>query len=227
MKSTSPATPTTPIQSGDTIQPEANNYRDLVKRIQRDEDSAKGELFAIFNKGIQFFIVRQLGCRDLDDKVHEIFRILLRAIQRGDLREPERLIESVRVVTQQQILLSINPAVDSRRTELHSEVDECVADSQKNPEQAFEFKQRVKMMKRVLRDLSKKDCGILTRFYLREQTEQEICDEMGLSHTQFRLLKSRANTRFGELGKKEIGRTRLSLALAQCKQKFIRHGRAA
>jgi hypothetical protein len=39
-----------------------------------------------------------------------------------------------------------------------------------------------------------------------EQTQQEICDEMSLSETQFRLLKSRAKARFGELGRKTLSR---------------------
>jgi DNA-directed RNA polymerase specialized sigma24 family protein len=59
-------------------------------------------------------------------------------------------------------------------------------------------------MKSVLRELSDKDREILTRFYLHEQTQEEICDDMGLSETQFRLLKSRAKARFGELGKKKL-----------------------
>lgn len=45
---------------------------------------------------------------------------------------------------------------------------------------------------------------ILTRFYLHEQSQEEICSEMALTETQFRLLKSRAKARFGELGKKKL-----------------------
>jgi hypothetical protein len=35
-------------------------------------------------------------------------------------------------------------------------------------------------------------------------TQEEICVEMGLTETQFRLLKSRAKARFGELGKRRL-----------------------
>src|SRR6266851_4698063 len=45
---------------------------------------------------------------------------------------------------------------------------------------------------------------ILTRFYLYEQSQDQICSEMGLTLTQFRLLKSRAKGRFGELGRKRL-----------------------
>ena len=61
-------------------------------------------------------------------------------------------------------------------------------------------------MLKVLRGISARDREILTRFYLYEQTQEQICAEMNLSETQFRLLKSRAKARFGELGKRSLGR---------------------
>jgi RNA polymerase sigma-70 factor (ECF subfamily) len=52
--------------------------------------------------------------------------------------------------------------------------------------------------------LPARDKEILTRFYLREQSQEQICAEMSLTETQFRLLKSRAKARFGEIGKKKL-----------------------
>ena len=37
-----------------------------------------------------------------------------------------------------------------------------------------------------------------------EQGQDQICSEMALTETQFRLMKSRAKARFGELGKKKL-----------------------
>ncbi|HEV2690756.1 MAG TPA: sigma factor-like helix-turn-helix DNA-binding protein [Bryobacteraceae bacterium] len=59
-------------------------------------------------------------------------------------------------------------------------------------------------MQEVLANLSERDCEILTRFYLREESQEQICEEMNLSETQFRLLKSRAKARFGEIGKRKL-----------------------
>ena len=59
-------------------------------------------------------------------------------------------------------------------------------------------------MREVLRALSARDREILTRFYLDEQSQEAICCEMELSETQFRLLKSRAKARFGEIGKRKL-----------------------
>ena len=59
-------------------------------------------------------------------------------------------------------------------------------------------------MYKVLQKVSRRDREILIRYYLLEQTQEEICSEMNLTETQFRLLKSRAKARFGELGRRVI-----------------------
>ncbi len=61
-------------------------------------------------------------------------------------------------------------------------------------------------MEAVLKGLTARDREILTRFFLLVQSEDEICAEMGLMETQFRLLKSRAKARFAELGRKALTR---------------------
>jgi RNA polymerase sigma-70 factor, ECF subfamily len=45
---------------------------------------------------------------------------------------------------------------------------------------------------------------ILERFYLREQRREQICREMSLTETQFRLLKSRAKARLGDRGQRRL-----------------------
>ena len=52
--------------------------------------------------------------------------------------------------------------------------------------------------------LSERDRDILIRFYLKEQPQEQICKEMALTETQFRLLKSRAKAKFGEIGRKKL-----------------------
>ncbi len=66
------------------------------------------------------------------------------------------------------------------------------------------LEERVHLMQKVLRGISSRDREILTRFYLYEQTQEQICEEMSLTQTQFRLLKSRAKARFGEIGKRRL-----------------------
>ena len=176
----------------------------LVARIQKGEDSGMEELYRLFARGIRFYLCRQLGMQELDDKVHDTFLIVVQAIKRGDLREPERLMGFVRTVVRRQVAAHIDQVVHSRREETHLDLGVRVADRRRNPEQNMAYLQRGDFMREILRQLSGRDCEILTRFYLHEQTQDEICGEMNLTETQFRLLKSRAKARFGELGRRRL-----------------------
>lgn len=175
-----------------------------MTRIRRGDNSGLEELYALFARGIRFYLCRQLGPQELDDKVHDAFLIVVQAIKRGDLREPERLMGFVRTVVRRQVAAYIDGVVHSRREELHLDVGVRVADGRNNPEQDAAFQQKVEFMSSILRNLSDRDREILTRFYLDEQTQEKICEDMSLTETQFRLLKSRAKARFGELGKRKL-----------------------
>jgi uncharacterized protein (DUF2384 family) len=48
----------------------------------------------------------------------------------------------------------------------------------------------------VLRWLSARDRDALARFYLAEESPEEICAALGLTETQFRLIRSKALARF-------------------------------
>lgn len=180
------------------------NWTDLVNRVQRGDASGMEDLYRIFSRGVRFFLCRQLGPQELDDRVHDTFLIVVQAIQRGDLREPERLMGFVRTVVRRQVAAHIDRVVHSRKEEAELDLGTPVADHGRSPEETVVFRQKVEIMQRVLRSLSGKDREILTRFYLREQTQEQICQEMDLTETQFRLLKSRAKARFGELGRKSL-----------------------
>jgi RNA polymerase sigma-70 factor (ECF subfamily) len=162
------------------------------------------ELYQLFSKGIRFHLCRQLGTQELDDKVHDTFVVVVQAIRRGELREPQRLMGFVRTIVRRQVAAHIDRVVRSRREQIDMESSARIADPHENPEETAIFQQRADLLKRVLGELSKRDREILTRFYLREQDQDQICSEMALTDTQFRLLKSRAKARFGELGKKKL-----------------------
>jgi RNA polymerase sigma-70 factor (ECF subfamily) len=182
----------------------AVDWSELVARIQHGDDTGMEDLYRLFARGIRFYLCRQLGMQELDDKVHDTFLIVVQAIRRGDLREPDRLMGFVRTVVRRQVAAHIDQVVHSRRDEMHLDVGVRVADGRRNPEQNMAYQQKADFMREILRQLSDRDREILTRFYLHEETQEEICTEMGLTETQFRLLKSRAKARFGELGRRRL-----------------------
>jgi len=189
----------------DIAPPEAYaGWVELVERIHSGEIDGMAELYQLFSKGIRFYLCRQLGAQELDDKVHDTFVVVVQAIRRGELREPQRLMGFVRTIVRRQVAAHIDKVVHSRREQADFDSSVRVADPRGNPEEAAIFTQRLELLRRVLGELPDRDREILTRFYLHEQSQEEICTEMSLTETQFRLLKSRAKARFGELGKKKL-----------------------
>jgi RNA polymerase sigma-70 factor (ECF subfamily) len=181
----------------------------LVERIRAGDNSSVEELYATFARGIRYYLCRHLGAQELDDKVHDTFLIVLQSIRNGSLREPERLMGFVRTIVRRQVASFIEEAVQSRRDHTDVEVGTRVPDSSATPEKSIIDAEKQNIMYEVLRSISPRDREILTRFYLHEQSPEQICSEMSLTETQFRLLKSRAKARFSDLGKKRLTRTPL------------------
>jgi RNA polymerase sigma-70 factor (ECF subfamily) len=176
----------------------------LVAQIKAGEDAGMEQLYKLFSRGIRYYLCRQLGPQELEDKVHDTFLIVVNAIKRGDLREPERLMGFVRTVVRRQVAAYIEQAVHNRREQADLETGIAVADRKQNPEQEAILRQKTELMKSALESLSQRDRDILVRFYLKEQPQEQICREMSLTETQFRLLKSRAKAKFGEIGRKKL-----------------------
>ncbi len=189
-----------------TRKSEANvqDWASLVKRIQTGDPQGMETLYDVFAHGVRFYLCRQLGPQELDDKVHDVFLIVVNAIRRGEVREPERLMGFVRTVARRQVAAHIDRAVQRRKDQVDVESGVRLVDWRMNPEQDVIAKQREELMERILLSVSRRDREILTRFYLQEQPQEQICLEMHLTETQFRLLKSRAKSRFSELGRKTL-----------------------
>ena len=176
----------------------------VVDAVKNDSPGGMEELYRVFVGGIRFYLCRQLGPEELDDKVHDTFIIVVQAIKKGELREPERLMGFVRTIVRRQVAAYIDVAVQQRREQAEFDPGMPVPDVANTPEERAMEEERAKVMRQVLNELMPRDREVLTRFYIDEQSQEQICREMGLSGTQFRLLKSRAKARFGELGRKSV-----------------------
>jgi len=185
---------------------EYHKWAGLVDDIRAGRVDGMEELYKLFSRGIRFYLCRQLGPQELDDKVHDTFLIVVQAIRRGELREPERLMGFVRTIVRRQVAAHIDAVVHYRKEHFDLECGTRVADVAQSPEETAIKDEKSGLMMEVLRAISARDREILTRFYLLEQSQEQICKEMRLSETQFRLLKSRAKARFGELGRKKLTR---------------------
>ena len=180
------------------------SWASLVSRLQAGNAAAMAELYQVFAKGIRFYLCRQVGPQELDDRVHDAFLVVVQSIQRGELRDPRRLMGFVRTVVRRMVAAQIDREVQFRRDTIDLDHGDRIADQRANPEKSIIMRQKINLIRDVLDKMSPKDQEILRRFYVDEQHPDQICSEMNLSITQFRLLKSRAKARFGEEGRKKL-----------------------
>ena len=178
----------------------------LVEQIRIGDQSALEQMYRIFSTGVRFYLCRQLGPQDLDDRVHDVFLIIVQSIQKGELREPERLMGYVRTIVRRQVAAQIDDNVKARHNQADLDFGMTLSDHHPNPERCAIEHESEELAMRILNSLPKRDREVLARFYLEEQPPDRICREMGLTETQFRLVKSRAKARFGELGKTRFAR---------------------
>ncbi len=178
----------------------------LVEKIKSNDAAGMEELYRLFSKGMRYYLCRQLGPQDLDDRVHDCFLVVVQAIRHGDLREPDRLMGFVRTIVRRQIAGHIDNAIQTRRQMVDLDTTHGIADTTENPERVVVSRQQEQLAFEVLKGISSRDREILTRFYLHEESQETICREMNLTENQFRLLKSRAKARFGEMGRRKLSR---------------------
>ena len=77
-----------------------------------------------------------------------------------------------------------------------------IDDGRPNPETQFEQGEDHEVLRRCLGGLHPKERAVLELFYLREMTPQQICEELSMTMTQFRLCKSRAKIKLSALGRR-------------------------
>jgi RNA polymerase sigma-70 factor (ECF subfamily) len=169
----------------------------IINRIRSGQEAGILELYRILNRGIRYYLARQVGSQDVEDRLNQTFSIVVEAIRRGDQREPQRIMGFVRTVARRQVADHIEKAVNNRQRESELVPDFGVVHQRQSPEELAMTRQKAELIKAVLAQMPERQREVLRRFYLYEQTPEQICTEMLLTETQFRLMKSRAKAAFG------------------------------
>jgi DNA-directed RNA polymerase specialized sigma subunit len=88
-----------------------------------------------------------------------------------------------------------------------------------NAERSLLERERTQMMVQALSTMRRKEREILERFYLREQTCEQICAEMKVSEIQFRLLKSRAKSHLTTVVRRGSARAEVAADFRQARRR--------
>ena len=178
-----------------------------VEQFRRGDDRGADMLCAAVSECARAQLLHRVDRQAVDDYVQEVLIIVLVAVRSGELRDPHCLMGFVRTVTRRQVALHIRGAIVNRRRMVSVEETAVpVAPSRESPEALVALQQRLASVDRILHSLCTRDREILVRFYCEEQESEQICLEMRLTSTQFRLYKSRALAKCWEL-RMSAGRT--------------------
>jgi RNA polymerase sigma-70 factor (ECF subfamily) len=179
-------------------------FADLVRRVQEGDADGMASLYDFISTGLRPYLGRQLRTQDRRDKTHNIFMDVVFAIRRGQLRDPERLAGFARTIARRRVSRYIDAAASARRNQVDLGSLFWLASSEPTPEHEMLAREQRDVVRRTLAGLSGREAEILSRFYVQEQSPAQICLEMGLTHTQYRLLKWRSKARFEQLSRKRI-----------------------
>jgi RNA polymerase sigma factor (sigma-70 family) len=186
------------------------DWKVVVDQIRAGDPAGEEALYQNLAAGARLFLQRRLGPADVDDRVHNVFVIVVQAIRRDELREPERLMGFVRTVLNRQLGLAISSLVRTREHLIHLDSAHHLTAADPSPEEHALSIQKVALMKQALKEMSDREFDVLMRFYLREQPPEQIQSEMRLTPTQFNLLKSRAKAKLTELVRQKLARSQFS-----------------
>ena len=179
---------------------ETARWQSIVARIHAGEPSGLESFYEEFGRGLRLFFRHHLRTSEVDDKVHDTFLAVVTAVRAAQMKSPEKLPAFLYSIAHRQVAGCIAEAVRQRSR------PPVVPAEQPDPEQQAQRRQQRRLAAEVLGRLESAEREILVRFYVREQDAAQICQELGLSETQFRLRKHRAKERLGALLRKTMGR---------------------
>lgn len=168
----------------------------LVQKIASGDSAAIQEFYEAFG-WLKASFLRQLGADQATDCFHDVILTVVTQIQRGFLREPARVAGYVRVIASRRVAAEISRLRAARYTTDSTEID--IPDTRANAESQALARERRDLASRLLTTLPETHRGVLIRFYVHGQPPEEIQHALGLTPTQFRLIKSRAKARFASL----------------------------
>jgi RNA polymerase sigma factor (sigma-70 family) len=170
------------------------------------QGNPKGEelLYTTFARGLRYLATRHCPAY-AEDCVHDTILAVIRQIRTGQLQTPAALPGYLNIVLKRT---AWNKKVQSERVDANSDVFAGVVatrpDDRNNPQQLLEMRERVQILREGLAALKPQERELLTRFYLKGEKPEWICEQMQITETQFRLNKSRSKKKLESLAQKRL-----------------------
>ena len=192
-----------PSNGSKTFRPTVD-WPELLNRVKQNEAGAAEELYALISKGMLFFLRRQMPVHLAEERMHDAFMIVLKAIQDGRIEDATAFPGYVITVTKRQYFHHIRSSVNATECSDEFVVNGLPSKVKDDPDSLPEAQRRSTLMAEVLRTMNTECREILNRVYVLQQSQEQVCAEMKLTDTEYRLLKSRARAEFEERGRKKL-----------------------
>ena len=143
------------------------DYGGIVQLVLAGDPAGKTLLYKAFYNGLRFLAKRR--CGELADECVELtIEDVIREIRAGKLGSPEQLVRLVRTSLHRVLATARN------QSDIWPEVPQSLKIS----------------MLTVLKGLKPREVELLSRVYLRHQSEEKICHEMELTASCFQQMKA-------------------------------------
>jgi DNA-directed RNA polymerase specialized sigma24 family protein len=174
--------------------------RALVDGVIRNDQESIAELYLT----VKSFSSRLwcLGDSESEDATHDSFLLLLRAIQRGYIKEPDCLMGYVGVVVNRRKYANIKSRQRKRARFTEVEPHTLAIPHNANPEKELAAKERAQIAGRAMELIRPLYRTVLERFYLNGEDAETIGADFGWDYPRFNCIKSRAKAEFGKAGRR-------------------------
>lgn len=199
----------------DAAQAPDSDLAALVSRIQAGDRAAESELVARFSRGLLLMLRRLVQNPALADDLHqETLALVLAKIRRAEVREPDKLAGFIRSTARNLFI------ADRRKEARYHSLDEAgqdegeppasvLPDHGPNPVDRLLAGEEARQVHRLLAELRfDRDRRLLLRFYLSEDTKEEICADLDIEPERFNQVLFRARERLRELWERAEKRQR-------------------
>lgn len=196
-------------QMNTTDQTAQPHSEEIVRLIMNGDSLGQQMLCDTYMRGVKFLAKRWCSYDDVDDVVNQTLLTVIVQIQNGDLREPAALSGYVRSVLYNLSCKMMKDTVRKRNSDNSTFTLERIhAPRERSSDEILLKKEKQKIMMESFQNLNERDQELLRRFYLEEQSETQIRQEMSLSENQFRLYKSRAKQKLTMVAKRRFSTER-------------------
>ena len=169
---------------------------EIVRMIQNGDPAGAGALDGVVHRGVCLFLTRHLGANVAEDVTQDVLLDAVEFVRGGKLDEPDAVIRLIWIIARRRL----DAALRERKGEGIAANDEPGMTAESDSLDLVRRREQVEVAVRVLKEMPGHGREVLARFYLRAQTPERICADMGITQAQFRLMKSTARRRFAELG---------------------------